>query len=199
MQDLGGGSTNVAEHAIPSRLLRPSWVEIDLDAPAGTYAPCVDSSGPIGRIFAVPKADGYGFGAREMAEVFAAAGADAWRLPISRTRSGLASAASPADPRFPEPAPDAAPAVIAHGLIPVLRISTKRAPTPRRLARRSVFVKVDAGLQRLGVVAEHAVKTIRDHRAAEHPAGRRVHTSTRRPGPTRIRRMAIWPVRISPR
>jgi alanine racemase len=63
--------------SIASRLLRPAWLEIDLDAPAENLRSVRRLVGPERKIFAVLKADGYGFGGREMAEVFVAHGADA--------------------------------------------------------------------------------------------------------------------------
>src|SRR5262245_24171963 len=63
--------------SIQPKLLRPSWFEIDLDAAAENLKTVRGLVGPGRKIVAVLKADGYGFGAREMAEVFAVHGADA--------------------------------------------------------------------------------------------------------------------------
>ena len=62
--------------SIASRLLRPVWFEIDLDAAAGNLRAVRRLVGADRKIFAVLKADGYGLGAREMADVFIAEGAD---------------------------------------------------------------------------------------------------------------------------
>jgi alanine racemase len=148
--------------SIGSRLLRPAWFEIDLDAVAENLRTVRRLVGPERKIFAVLKADGYGYGAREMADVLAAHGADAlafadladavWmrrqgaRLPILV---------------YPNSLPTAASEVIAHDLVPTLTdveeayAYSAAAPRPYE-----VFVKVDAGLQRLGVPAEQAVKAI---------------------------------------
>src|SRR5512144_1151838 len=78
MQDRGEDRRLPAEPGtFASRLLRPAWLEIDLDAPAENLCSVRRLVGADRKIFAVLKADGYGFGAREMAEVFVANGADA--------------------------------------------------------------------------------------------------------------------------
>src|SRR5262249_57103051 len=62
---------------------------------------------------------------------------------------------------FPNSLPDAASHVIAHGLIPTLTdLDEARAYSAAAREACPVFVKVDAGLERLGVVAEQAVKGI---------------------------------------
>ena len=56
--------------------LRPTTLEIDLDAAAGNLRAVRGLVGPARKIFAVIKADGYGYGAAEMGAVFARNGAD---------------------------------------------------------------------------------------------------------------------------
>src|SRR5262245_64224228 len=56
--------------------LRPTTLEIDLDAAVHNLQAVRRLVGPDRRIFAVVKADGYGFGAAEMGAVFARSGAD---------------------------------------------------------------------------------------------------------------------------
>ena len=51
--------------------LRPTTLEIDLDAAAGNLRAVRGLVGPGRKIFAVLKADGYGYGAAEMGAVFA--------------------------------------------------------------------------------------------------------------------------------
>ena len=149
-------------HPIASRLPRPSWVEIDLDAPAENLRSVRRLVGADRKIFAVLKADGYGFGAREMAEVFVAAGADALAFAdlgdaIWTRQRGVSLPILV----FPNSLPDAASHVIAHGLIPTLiELDEARAYSAAARGPCPVFVKVDAGLERLGVVAEQAVKVI---------------------------------------
>ena len=51
--------------------LRPTTLEVDLDAAAHNVGAVRRLVGPDRRVFAVVKADGYGFGAVEMGAVFA--------------------------------------------------------------------------------------------------------------------------------
>jgi alanine racemase len=143
-------------------LLRPAWFEIDLDAVAENLATVRRLVGAERRIFAVLKADGYGFGAREMAAVAAAHGADAlafadladavWTRRQGATLPILV---------FPNSLPETAPEVIAHRLIPTLTsVDEARAYAACAQAPLEVFVKVDVGLQRLGLTPETAVKAI---------------------------------------
>jgi alanine racemase len=146
------------------RLLRPAWFEIDLDAVAENLGTVRRLVGAGRRIFAVLKGDGYGFGTREMAAVAAAHGADALAFAdladaIWTRQQGVSLPILV----FPSALPEVASEVIAHGLIPTLT-STDEGRAYAAAAREplEVFVKVDVGLQRLGVAPEHAVKVIAD-------------------------------------
>src|SRR5207244_12062250 len=62
---------------------------------------------------------------------------------------------------YPNSLPEAAPETIAHGLIPTLvDLDSARAYAEAATEPCDVFVKIDVGLERLGVPAELAVKTI---------------------------------------
>jgi len=156
-----GGAEDIAM-SIASRLLRPAWFEIDLDAAAENLRAVRRLVGAERKIFAVLKADGYGFGAREMAEVFVASGADALAFAdladaVWTRRQGVSLPILV----FPNSLPEAAGEAIAHRLTPTLT-DLEEAHAYDAAAREpcEVFVKVDAGLQRLGVPAEGAVKVI---------------------------------------
>src|SRR3989441_505300 len=58
-------------------MLRPTWFEIDLDAAVDNVRTVRRLVGPERKIFAVVKADAYGFGSLEMGRAFAENGADA--------------------------------------------------------------------------------------------------------------------------
>lgn len=148
--------------SIASRLLRPAWLEIDLDAAAENLRSVRRLVGAERKIFAVLKADGYGFGAREMAEVFVEHGADALAFAdltdaVWARRQGVSLPILV----FPNSLPATAAHVIAHRLIPTIT-DLDEAHAYAGAAREAieVFVKVDAGLERLGVPAEQAVKVI---------------------------------------
>jgi alanine racemase len=145
-----------------SRPPRPTTLEIDLDAAAGNVRAVRQLVGPERKIFAVIKADGYGHGAAEMGRVFVANGADALGVAdlaegIRLRRRGLTCPILV----YPNSLPEAAPSALAHGLIPTLvDLDGARAYADAAAGPCDVFVKIDVGLERLGVPAEQAVKVI---------------------------------------
>lgn len=147
---------------IASRLLRPSWLEIDLDAAVHNLRAVRRLVGAERKIFAVVKADAYGFGAREMAEVFVAAGADALAFADLTDAAWMRrQGASLPILVFPSALPGAAAEVIEQRLIPVLTdLDEAREYAAAARGELEVFVKVDVGLERLGVPADRAVKVI---------------------------------------
>ena len=145
-----------------SRPPRPTTLEIDLDAAAANVQAVRRLVGPARRLFAVVKADGYGHGAAEMGAVFVAHGADA--LAVADLAEGIRlrghGIVAPVLV-YPNSLPEAAPETIAHGLIPTLvDLDSARAYAEAATEPCDVFVKIDVGLERLGVPAELAVKTI---------------------------------------
>ena len=142
--------------------MRPTTLEIDLDAAAHNVRAVRQIVGSQRKIFAVVKADAYGYGAAELGAVFVAHGADALAVAdlgegIRLRQRGITAPILV----YPNSLPEAAPAAIAHGLIPTLiDLDGARAHAEAATAPLDVFVKVDVGLERLGVPAEQAVKTI---------------------------------------
>src|SRR2546428_780121 len=145
----------------PSRPPRPTILEIDLDAAAANVRAVRQMVGPGRKIFAVVKADGYGHGAAELGAAFVANGADALAVAdlaegIRLRRRGIATPILV----YPNSLPEAAPDAIAHSLISTLvDLDAARAYAEAATGPCDVFVKVDVGLERLGVPAEQAGKT----------------------------------------
>jgi alanine racemase len=141
---------------------RPTTLEVDLDAAAANVRAVRGLVGPARKIFAVVKADGYGHGAAEVGGVFLAHGADALAVAdlaegVGLRRHGIAATILV----YPNALPEAAPDHLAHGLTPTLvDLETAAAYSQAATGPCDVFVKVDVGLERLGVPAEQAVKTI---------------------------------------
>ena len=141
---------------------RPTTVEIDLDAAAANVRAVRRLVGPRRRIYAVVKADGYGHGAAEMGTVFLANGADALGVAdlaegIRLRRRGITAPVLV----YPNSLPEAASTTLAHGLtLTLVDLDGARAYSEAASGSCDVFVKVDVGLERLGVPAEQAVKTI---------------------------------------
>jgi alanine racemase len=148
-------------------LLRPTWFEIDLDAAVENLRTVRRLVGPTRKIFAVVKADGYGFGSLEMGRAFAENGADALGVAdladgVRLRHSGLTLPILV----YPNALPDAAGAVLAAGLTPTLtdfdaaRAYDEATGHSGHGPPTDVFVKVDVGLERLGVPADEAVKLV---------------------------------------
>jgi alanine racemase len=149
-------------HAPQFRPPRPTTLEIDLDAAAANVRAVRQLVGPGRKIFAVVKADGYGHGAAELGATFAAHGADALAVAdlaegMRLRRRGITAPILV----YPNALPEAASEALAHELIPVLvDLDGARAYSDAAAGPCDVFVKIDVGLERLGVPAEQAVKTV---------------------------------------
>ena len=142
--------------------LRPTTFEIDLDAAAHNVRAVRQLAGPGRKLFAVVKADGYGYGAFEMGSVFARNGAD--YLAVADLAEGVRLRERGVTIPilvYPNSLPEAAAETLAHGLVPTLvDLDAARAHSRAASGPCEIFVKVDVGLERLGVPAEQAVKTI---------------------------------------
>jgi alanine racemase len=142
--------------------LRPTALEIDLDAAAHNIRAVRALVGAERKLFAVVKADGYGFGAAELGAVFARHGADCLAVAdlgegIRLRERGIAAPILV----YPNSLPDAAADTLAHRLVPTLvDLESARAYSAAATGPCEVFVKVDVGLERLGVPAEQAVKLV---------------------------------------
>ena len=148
-------------------LLRPTWFEIDLDAAVANLETVRRLVGTERKIFAVVKADAYGFGSLELGRAFAGHGADALAVAdladgVRLRRAGLTLPILV----YPNALPETAHDVVDAGLIPTLtdldaaRAFDDAAAQAAPGSPVDVFVKVDVGLERLGVAADHAVKLV---------------------------------------
>jgi alanine racemase len=142
--------------------LRPTILEVDLDAAAENIRAVRRLVGPERALFAVVKADGYGFGAAEMGAIFARHGADYLAV------ADLSEAVRLRDRGittpilvYPNALPETTATAIAHGVIPtVVDVDAARACSDAARGACPIYVKIDVGLERLGVPAEQAVKAI---------------------------------------
>ena len=142
--------------------LRPTTLEIDLDAAAANVRAVRQLVGPARKIFAVVKADGYGHRRRRD-------GRGVRRPRRRRARGGRSGRGRPAprarDHRARPRLSELAAGGRAGGARPSPHADPGRSRRRARvLAGRAgpcdMFVKIDVGLERLGVPAEQAVKTI---------------------------------------
>jgi alanine racemase len=163
---VGPGSLGTRESldADGLRLGRPNRFEIDLDAiehNAGVLRALV---GPGLWIFAAVKGDAYGYGMVEVARAALAGGANGVSLvsvadAVKLRRQGVSAPVL----LYPGTLPDAhvAAAVERYDFMPtVMDLDAARLYSSRRHPPRKVFVKVDVGLERLGVAPERAVEFV---------------------------------------
>lgn len=151
--------------ALLERNLRPTWVEVDLDALAANVRELVRLAGGS-QVMAVVKADGYGHGAVEVARTALEAGAR-W-LAVACLEEGLQlrhhRVTAPVLVLGYLPPEEARAAVDADLSCCVFADETARAlaQAAARSGRRArVHVKVDTGMGRLGIRPEEAVAFVR--------------------------------------
>src|SRR5687767_11952574 len=101
--------------------LRPNTLQIDLDAAAHNVRAVRGLVGAERKVFAVVKADGYGYGAAEMGAVFLRNGAD--YLAVADLSEGVRLRERGIGAPilvYPNSLPEAAGDALAHGLVPTL-------------------------------------------------------------------------------
>ncbi len=141
-------------------MLRPTWVEIDLDAIEHNVRTVKGWIGDV-RLIGVLKGDGCGFGATECGAAMEAAGVDmlavgnAFEVPLLRRR-GVSCPILLYASFVPESvneiaALDAIPTVVDRDFMDALAHAARSLPK-----RLDVFVKIDTGLGRLGVPCDEA-------------------------------------------
>jgi alanine racemase len=140
---------------------RPAWVEVDLDAVASNVR-TLKAMTPRGCAFmAVVKADGYGHGAAPVAQEALRAGAD--RLGVATLEEALrlrAAGVTAPIHLMSQPPASAASLLVRHDLVPALfALDFARALGAAAVSagRTAPFhMKVDTGMNRIGVLAEDA-------------------------------------------
>ncbi len=146
-----------------SEQFRATWVEIDLGAVQENVAELSRLAQPA-ELLAVVKADGYGHGAVPISRAALAAGAS-W-LGVALVEEGVVLREAGIDAPvlvLSEPGPDAAPAVVAHDLTPVVYTTEGIDRLAKAVVERgtdealSVHLKIDTGMHRVGAPPEEAV------------------------------------------
>lgn len=140
---------------------RPAWVEVDHEAVAHNVRELKGLLEPRTRFMAVVKADGYGHGAVECARAALGAGADALGVATVEEVVALRSAGVTAPIHvLAEPPASAAPLLIEHRAIPALftrEFAIALGTAAERAGTSAEFhLKVDTGMNRIGVRAEEA-------------------------------------------
>lgn len=143
---------------------RPAWVEVDLAAVAHNVR-LLKSLTPHGtRFMAVVKADGYGHGALEVARTALSAGADRLGVATVEEAIGLREAGLAAPLQLlSEPPAEAADLLVEHDIVTTIATREFAAVLSRaavRADRQAAYhLKVDTGMNRIGVRAEEAGET----------------------------------------
>ena len=141
-------------------LRRPNWMRVDLDVVRANYTEIVRRSGDR-RVVAAVKADAYGHGAVDVSRALTDAGCDS--LWTGHLADALAIRAAGIDAEvvlFGGYTPDQIPQVIGAGLVPTV-VDLAGAAAAAGVGG-SVYVKVDAGLGRLGVPVGVAGRIVRE-------------------------------------
>lgn len=140
---------------------RWAWVDVDLAAVAHNVRALKSRTAPGTRFMAVVKADGYGHGAVAVARAAIEAGADRLGVATIEEAVELRDAGIEAPVHLlSEPPPSSAPLVVEFGLIPTITtraFAEELGSVASALgARTVVHLKVDTGMNRIGVRIEDA-------------------------------------------
>ena len=144
------------------RLLRPVWFEIDLDALRHNFQETRRLVGPDVKIIGALKCNAYGFGYLEVAEEIVSMGAygiavadlfEAVRLREKGIKAPILL--------YANNLPTAAGTIIRYNLIPtVTDLDAAKTYSEQATSPLEIFVKVDVGLNRVGVLPEAAVSFV---------------------------------------
>ena len=146
------------------KLLRPVWFEIDLDALRHNFQETRRLVGPDVNIICALKCNAYGFGSLEVAEevismgAYGVAVADLYEA-VSMRQTGITAPIL----LFGNNLPSEAETVLKYDLIPtVTDVDAAKAYADHATSPASIFVKIDVGLNRIGVLPEHAVAVVEE-------------------------------------
>jgi len=141
-------------------LHRPNWVGIDLGVLQANFEQLVHRSGDR-RVVASVKADGYGHGVVAVSRALVDAGCDSlWTGHLGDAYSLRAAGVDAEIVLFGGYTPEQIPTLAEAGFVPT--VVDRAGAAAAASANAAVYVKVDAGLGRLGVPIGVARETIRD-------------------------------------
>lgn len=138
---------------------RPAWMEVNLEAIERNYLEAVRRAGPARRVIASIKANAYGHGVTEVANTLNRH--DVYAFWTGNVGEAIALREAGIKTRiimFGGYLPDTIPDLVQHNLVPTI-YDEAGAAAASRAAQRSpvpIYVKVDAGLGRLGAPVTEA-------------------------------------------
>jgi len=157
---------------IDERLLRPVWFEIDLDALRHNFQEVRRLVGKGVKIICALKCNAYGFGYFTVADevismgAYGVAVADLFEA-VNLRRRGIEAPIL----LYANNLPSAAETVIEYNLIPtVTDLESAKRYSQKATSPINIFVKVDVGLNRIGVLPEQAVSLIEKLVSLKHIA-----------------------------
>ncbi len=143
--------------------MHPAWMEFDLDALAANYAELQQRAGPNVRIIASLKANAYGHGIVAVAKVLS--DLDAFAISTGSFRDAVAvrdAGITMPILMFGGNLPAGIAEYLRYDLIPtVYNMETARAVSEATSGPTPVYIKVDAGMGRLGIAPQQAEAFIR--------------------------------------
>ena len=145
-------------------ITHPAWMEFDLDALAANFKELERRVGPDVKIIASLKANAYGHGAVETAKILFAQGVFALSTGSFRDAMAIREAGVTTPIlMFGGNLPEAAARYLEYDLTPtVYNMETARAVSEAATAPAPVYIKVDAGMGRLGIELGEAESFIRE-------------------------------------
>ena len=152
-----------------SRLMRPSWAEIDLGALRRNVAQARAAVGSGVKIFFVCKGDGFGFGAAAMARAAEKAGVDGFCVgspeEIVAVRAGGATLPILL---FASTLPEDLPAAAALGAMVTIQSPVDLDAVLATTNPIEIFLEIDCGLGRFGLTPRQLPQVLERMRAAPH-------------------------------
>lgn len=155
---------------VDEKLLRPVWFEVDLDALRHNFQETRRLVDKGVRIICALKCNAYGFGYLEVAEevlsmgAYGVAVADLFEA-VNLRRRGIEAPIL----LYANNLPTAAETVIEYNLIPtVTDIELAKRYSQKAISPVNIFVKVDVGLNRVGVLPEQAISLVEKLVTLEH-------------------------------
>lgn len=150
----------MTDHASDRPLDRPNWAGIDLGVLRANFEAIARRSGDR-RVVASVKADGYGHGVVDVSRALVDAGCDSlWTGHVGDARRLRAEGIDAEIVLFGGYTPEQIPALVGAGFVPT--VVDRAGAAAAADAGAAVYVKVDAGLGRLGVPIGVARDVIRD-------------------------------------
>ncbi len=149
-----------------NKLLRPAYLEVDLDALAYNIRNIKKRLGQDVELMAIVKADGYGHGAYNVAKVALENGAGSLGVAILEEGAELRAKGikAPIVNLFPEP-PERAEKIVEYNLDQVITdlefVETLSLEAKRKNKLSNVFIEIDTGLGRYGVPPQETIDLVK--------------------------------------